>query len=205
MPSETRRSDFAAGLPGRCKVYRGKVGCGRDLNGCDVHRSNCRCPGLPRVSEAFRTAPTQEGELVLSELHDVILGLPADERDAVVFVHMLGYQEESDDPEIVTAATRCDCALRTIRNRLTRAAAKLTPFKEALRIRFTQPARPDCGMRFTPWRLQRPCLTRRCLMIWCVAFRSSVANSPTMQSQSRSTPCGAIPPSRWRRPRSILW
>lgn len=85
-----------------------------------------------RVSEAFRTAPTQEGELVLSELHDAILGLPADERDAVILVHMLGYQEESDDPETVTAATRCDCSGRTIRNRLTRAAVKLARFKEAL-------------------------------------------------------------------------
>jgi len=43
VPSWTRRSDVAAGYPGRCKVYRGKVGCGRDLSGCDVRRPNCRC------------------------------------------------------------------------------------------------------------------------------------------------------------------
>lgn len=85
-----------------------------------------------RVSEAFRTMPTQEGELVLSELHDAILDLPADEQAAVILVHVLGYQEESDDPETVTAATRCDCTGRTIRNRLTRAAVKLARFKEAL-------------------------------------------------------------------------
>lgn len=24
-------------------MYRGKVGCGRALNGCDVHRRNCYC------------------------------------------------------------------------------------------------------------------------------------------------------------------
>ena len=85
-----------------------------------------------RVAEAFRAAPTQEGELVRSELYDAILNLPADERDAVILVHVLGYQEESDDPETVTAATRCDCTGRTIRNRLTRAAKKLARFKEAL-------------------------------------------------------------------------
>jgi hypothetical protein len=85
-----------------------------------------------RVSEAFCTAPTQEGELALSELHDAILSLPADERDAVILVHILGYQEESEDPKTMTAATRCDCSGRTIRNRLTRAAVKLARFKEVL-------------------------------------------------------------------------
>lgn len=85
-----------------------------------------------RVSEAFHSQPTQERELVLSELHDAILELPADEQVAVILVHALGYQEESDDPATVTAATLCDCTGRTIRNRLTRAAAKLARFKEAL-------------------------------------------------------------------------
>ena len=39
---------------------------------------------------------------------------------------------ESDDPAEETAATRCDCTGRTIRNRLTRAATKLARFKEDL-------------------------------------------------------------------------
>ena len=85
-----------------------------------------------RVSETFRSAAMQEGELVRSELYDAILDLPSDERDAVILVHVLGYQEESDDPQTVTAATRCGCTGRTIRNRLTRAAAKLARFKEAV-------------------------------------------------------------------------
>lgn len=62
----------------------------------------------------------------------VVLELPPDERDAVILVHALGYQEESDDPGEETAATRCDCTGRTIRNRLTRAATKLARFKEDL-------------------------------------------------------------------------
>lgn len=84
-----------------------------------------------RVSEAFRTPAMQDGDAFRSELHNAIQNLPPDERDAVILVHALGYQEESDDPDEETAATRCNCTGRTIRNRLTRAAAKLTRFKEA--------------------------------------------------------------------------
>jgi DNA-directed RNA polymerase specialized sigma24 family protein len=65
-------------------------------------------------------------------LLDAINGLPPDERDAVILVHVFGYKEESDDPNEETAATRCNCTARTIRNRLTRAAARLVRFKEAL-------------------------------------------------------------------------
>jgi len=83
-----------------------------------------------RVSEVFRSPATQDGDVFRSELHDAILELPHDERDAVILVHALGYQEESDDPAEETAATRCDCTGRTIRNRLTRAATKLARFKE---------------------------------------------------------------------------
>jgi hypothetical protein len=85
-----------------------------------------------RVSEAFRSPAMQDGDVFRSELHDAILELPPDERDAVILVHALGYQEESDDPGEETAATRCDCTGRTIRNRLTRAATKLARFKEDL-------------------------------------------------------------------------
>lgn len=85
-----------------------------------------------RVSEAFRSPAVQDSDILRSELHEAILELPPDERDAVILVHALGYQEESDDPDEETAATRCDCTGRTIRNRLTRAATKLARFKEAL-------------------------------------------------------------------------
>ena len=85
-----------------------------------------------RVSEAFRSPAMQDGDVFRSELHDAVLELPPDERDAVILVHALGYQEESDDPGEETAATRCDCTGRTIRNRLTRAATKLARFKEDL-------------------------------------------------------------------------
>lgn len=85
-----------------------------------------------RVSEAFQSPATQESIAFRSELEDAILALPTDERDAVILVHALGYQEESDDPDEETAATRCNCTGRTIRNRLKRAAAKLSRFKEDL-------------------------------------------------------------------------
>lgn len=85
-----------------------------------------------RVSEAFRSPAKQDSDVFRSELRDAILELPSDEREAVILVHALGYQEESDDPGVETAATRCSCTGRTIRNRLARAAKKLARFKEDL-------------------------------------------------------------------------
>ncbi|MBO0134631.1 hypothetical protein [Agrobacterium burrii] len=85
-----------------------------------------------RVSDAFKALPSQEWDAGREPILKAIEALPPDERDAVVLVHALGYKEESDDPEEETAATRCNCTGRTIRNRLTRAAAKLSRFKEDL-------------------------------------------------------------------------
>lgn len=85
-----------------------------------------------RVSEAFRVLPTQEWDVYREPFVQAIEALPPDEREAVVLVHVLGYKEESENPEEETAATRCNCTGRTIRNRLTRAAAKLSRFKEDL-------------------------------------------------------------------------
>lgn len=85
-----------------------------------------------RVSEAFRVPPTQEGDVLRVRVVNAIEALPADEREALVLVHGLGYKVESEDPKEQTAATRCNCTGRTIRNRLKRAAAKLSRFKEDL-------------------------------------------------------------------------
>ena len=87
---------------------------------------------LARVSDAFKILPTQEWDVFREPFVKAIEALPADERDAVILVHVLGYKEESEDPQEETAATRCNCTGRTIRNRLTRAAAKLSRFKEDL-------------------------------------------------------------------------
>jgi len=85
-----------------------------------------------RVSEAFRVLPTQEWDVFRDPFVKAIEALPPDEREAVILVHVLGYKEESEDIDEETAATRCNCTGRTIRNRLTRAAAKLSRFKEDL-------------------------------------------------------------------------
>ena len=85
-----------------------------------------------RMSDAFKIPPTQEWDAFRGPFVKALEALPADERDAVILVHVLGYKEESEDPEEETAATRCNCTGRTIRNRLTRAAAKLSRFKEYL-------------------------------------------------------------------------
>jgi hypothetical protein len=84
-----------------------------------------------RVSEAFQTPATQQRALFLEDLLKAIKALPPDERKAVILIHFLGYDEESDKSDKVTAATLCNCTGRTIRNRLSRAAAKLAHcFKE---------------------------------------------------------------------------
>ncbi len=87
---------------------------------------------LARVSENFRVLPTQEWDVFRGPFVKAIETLPADEREAIVLVHVLGYKEESENPDEETAATRCNCTGRTIRNRLTRAAVKLSRFKEDL-------------------------------------------------------------------------
>lgn len=85
-----------------------------------------------RVSENFRVLPTQEWDAFREPFVKAIEALPDDEREAVMLVHVLGYKEESEVPDEETAATRCNCTGRTIRNRLSRAAAKLSRFKEDL-------------------------------------------------------------------------
>jgi len=85
-----------------------------------------------KISDGFKVLPTQEWGARGAPLIAAIKALPPDERKAVILVHVLGYKEESEDPNEQTAATRCDCAGRTIRNRLTRAAAKLSRFKEEI-------------------------------------------------------------------------
>ena len=87
---------------------------------------------LARLSEAFRSLPTQEWDALREPILKTIKALPDEERNAVMLVHVLGYKIESVDPTEETAATRCNCTGRTIRNRLNRAAAKLSHFKEAL-------------------------------------------------------------------------
>jgi hypothetical protein len=85
-----------------------------------------------RPDAVLHSPATPEHGLVLTQLCHAIQTLPPEERDAVILCHIMGYAEEADDPAKRTAATICGVTGRTIRNRLTRAAAKLSRFKEAL-------------------------------------------------------------------------
>lgn len=85
---------------------------------------------LARVSDSLQATSDAEASVQMNELLAAIEALPPDERDAVILVRVMGYKEESEDPNEETAATRCRCTGRTIRNRLTRAATKLAQFKE---------------------------------------------------------------------------
>jgi hypothetical protein len=82
------------------------------------------------IPDALRQGATQLTDIAREELLTAISSLPRDERRAVILCHIMGYKEESKDPSAITAATLCGVAPRTIRNRLSRAAAKLSQFKE---------------------------------------------------------------------------
>ena len=96
----------------------------------DIDEPDAYEDAFARVSEAFRTPATQQSTLFLEGLWEAINALQPDQRRAVILVHVVGYDEESDNPDKVTAATLCDCSGRTIRNRLSRAAKALARFKE---------------------------------------------------------------------------
>ena len=83
-----------------------------------------------RVFSALRTPPTQDSYIIRRELSEAIYSLPVEERKAIVLCRVLGYKVESSDPTEITVATLCNCTGRTIRNHLSRAAAKLSRFKE---------------------------------------------------------------------------
>jgi DNA-directed RNA polymerase specialized sigma24 family protein len=85
-----------------------------------------------RPDALLHSPATQENGLFLNQLFHAIHSLPPEERDAVILCDILGYAEEANDPAKRPAATICGVTGRTIRNRRTRAAAKLSRFKEEL-------------------------------------------------------------------------
>ena len=84
-----------------------------------------------RLIEALRSQETAESAVLLREIYEAIDTLPGDEWAAVTLCHVMDYKIESNNPRESTAATICNVSGRTIRNRLSRAAEKLSAFKEA--------------------------------------------------------------------------
>lgn len=89
--------------------------------------SDDKSPGVLR--DEYRVPATQVASILHKERLAAINRLPPDQRKAVYLCGVLGLKEESDDPDVITAATLCEVTGRTIRNRLTRAAAALSNFK----------------------------------------------------------------------------
>lgn len=85
---------------------------------------------LLRLSETVGAPDNPEHNIRMKELLSAIEKLPDEERQAVTLCCVLGYDEESKDPERITAASLCGVTGRTIRNRLRRAAALLQQFDE---------------------------------------------------------------------------
>jgi hypothetical protein len=87
---------------------------------------------LGRLSVMARIDGGQEARADLPRVLKAVNGLPHDEKRAVVLCRILGYQDESTDPKVRTAATICNVTGRTIRNRLSRADKRLKNLKEGL-------------------------------------------------------------------------
>ncbi|MGD0446710.1 MAG: hypothetical protein ABSA39_22470 [Edaphobacter sp.] len=81
-------------------------------------------------SEIYGMGPTQMTDVFRNERIIAISKLPPDECKAVFLCGILGLKEESEDPDAMTAAKLCRVTGRTIRNRLTRAAAKLSQYRK---------------------------------------------------------------------------
>lgn len=87
---------------------------------------------IRRLPDAPISPASQIDDIFRNQRLQAIHNLPPDERKAVILCGVFGYREESDDPTVVTAATLCGVTGRTIRNRLRRAAARLSHFKEGV-------------------------------------------------------------------------
>ena len=83
-----------------------------------------------RLIEALRRQEAAENSVLLREVYEAIDTLPDDERKAVILCHVMDYKIESNNPDETTAATICTVTGRTIHNRLSRAAEKLSHLKE---------------------------------------------------------------------------
>jgi hypothetical protein len=83
-----------------------------------------------RLADLGGDAGNPEDRVFRKQVFDAIIKLPPDQRKAVVLVHLLGFKQESENPDETTAATICNVEGRTIRNRLTRAFATLSKLKE---------------------------------------------------------------------------
>ena len=103
------------------------------LDQADEVQSDSLHPRFSNIQEALQIPATQESTVLKKELLNALNSLPPNEREAVVLHYLMDYDVESIDPKKRTVATICGVTGRTIRNRLSRAVAKLSKnYKEEL-------------------------------------------------------------------------
>lgn len=85
---------------------------------------------LARLADLQGARGNPEDRIFRKQVFDAIKALPADQRNAVVLVHLLGFKRGSENPNETTAATLCGVDERTIRNRLRKAFATLSKLQE---------------------------------------------------------------------------
>lgn len=81
------------------------------------------------ASERTQTPATHESDVFAKQLAEALSTLTPGERDAVI-LDIMGYEEESQDPNKDTIATQCGITGRAVRYRLNKAGEKLSRFKE---------------------------------------------------------------------------
>jgi hypothetical protein len=102
----TKRADSHAPLPTDARDTEEEVRTNRDVPSCRAEQGD----GLARAALLDR--------------------LPPKVREAVILCHEMGYDEESEDPNKITAATLCKVSGRTIRERLKKAREILSQANE---------------------------------------------------------------------------
>lgn len=85
---------------------------------------------LAGLEDLHRTTVDPEERVYRQQLHRAVLALPTKERQAFVLCHLMGFKEESENPNERTAATICGVTGRSIRNWLKSARTKLSTLKE---------------------------------------------------------------------------
>src|SRR5262245_5335223 len=87
-------------------------------------------------SRALSVSPTQEWSVRMSAVHEAVLQLPAEQREALLLVAGAGMTYDE-------AATVCRCALGTIKSRINRARHRLEEILEAEGAAFLESANPS--------------------------------------------------------------
>ena len=145
-----------------------------------------------RMSEAFQTPATQQSTLFLEELWKAINALPPDERQAVILVHIMGYDEslqseqgDGGDALQLHGTDDLQSPVAVGGEAIPIQGGRMNPAPI-----FNAPPLREALLRAS---LANASPTPSCSMRWCGGFRSTPTNSPISRSSLRLTRCAVRP------------